>query len=122
MTIRPSGSRNETRLTLKAMNQNQTASNSLHPPVIAGVSRVGRVGGFFFTMNPSPELKKSIRDAELSCAGNLRLAARESDDDDLRALLDGSANLIDSMSKQVVKSLEAFAMERARNQKGADVA
>jgi len=28
------------------MNSKQTAFNSLHPPVIAGVSRVGRVEGF----------------------------------------------------------------------------
>jgi len=28
------------------MHNEQTASNSLHPPVIAGVPRVGRVGGF----------------------------------------------------------------------------
>ena len=32
------------------MTTNQTSSNSLHPPVIAGASRVGRVGGFLLPM------------------------------------------------------------------------
>jgi len=40
---------------------NQTASDSLHPPVIAGVSRVGRVGGFLRPMKTYAEKLKDPR-------------------------------------------------------------
>lgn len=48
----------ETRFT--AMFPNQTASDSLHPPVIAGVSRVGRVGGFLCPMKTEEEKKRIL--------------------------------------------------------------
>lgn len=44
-----------------AMNQNRTASNPPHPPVIAGVPRVGRVGGFFVKMKTYSEKLKDPR-------------------------------------------------------------
>ena len=41
------------------MNPKQTAFNSLHPPVIAGASRVGRVEGF---LHPMTELRKQMEE------------------------------------------------------------
>jgi 5-methylcytosine-specific restriction endonuclease McrA len=43
------------------MNTNQTSSNSLHPPVIAGASRVGSVGGFLMNMETNSDKPKAKR-------------------------------------------------------------
>jgi hypothetical protein len=62
------------------MNSTQTASSSLHSPVIAGVPRVGRGGGFFLPMDQSLDYYRKLAETDPDVAVLVAMIDRLTDE------------------------------------------